>query len=206
MVLSAADRPDDKPRMLMREGDCNVITLEAFWAPSEARRSEGKSPRTKTRQSVFFRNPPESKKTANASVADFGDNGGTSSTSKLSWRGAHRTPIHDMMSNMTTRMAVDPTLDRFRSALRKLYGPALDRVVLFGSRARGDSTPDSDYDVAVFLKGVDDLMSEFKKLADLRVQFLDRDDAFFDAIPFRASAYGERTPIMHEIRRDGVNL
>jgi predicted nucleotidyltransferase len=111
-----------------------------------------------------------------------------------------------MINKMDTTGAVDPILGRFRQALRELYGPALDRVVLFGSRARGESTPDSDYDVAVFLKGVDDLMPEFNRLADLRVEFLDRDGAFFEAIPFRASAYGERTPIMHEIRSYGLTL
>jgi predicted nucleotidyltransferase len=107
---------------------------------------------------------------------------------------------------MDAIVATDPILARFRSALVELYGPALDRVVLFGSRARGDATPESDYDVAVFLKGVDDLVAEFNRLADLRVQFLNREGAFFEAIPFRASAYGERTPLMHEIRRDGLTL
>jgi predicted nucleotidyltransferase len=70
---------------------------------------------------------------------------------------------------MVSAIVNDPILTRFRSALLELYGPALDRAVLFGSRARGDATPDSDYDVAVFLKGVDNLMPEFDRLADLRV-------------------------------------
>ena len=30
--------------------------------------------------------------------------------------------------------------------------------------------------------------------------------AFIDAQPFRAEAYLERTPLMHEIRRDGLTL
>jgi predicted nucleotidyltransferase len=108
------------------------------------------------------------------------------------------------MLGMST--TVDPVLTRFRGALVDLYGTALDRVVLFGSRARGDSATHSDYDVAVFLKGVGDLMPEFNRLADLRVQFLDQDGAFFDAIPFHASSYEARTPIMHEIRRTGLTL
>ncbi|MGO8801135.1 MAG: nucleotidyltransferase domain-containing protein [Roseiarcus sp.] len=47
---------------------------------------------------------------------------------------------------------VDPVLSRFRAALDEAYGERIERVVLFGSRARGDARPDSDYDVAVFLK------------------------------------------------------
>ena len=45
----------------------------------------------------------------------------------------------------------DPILSQFRSALDQLYGARIERVVLYGSRARGDGQPDSDYDVAVFL-------------------------------------------------------
>jgi predicted nucleotidyltransferase len=46
----------------------------------------------------------------------------------------------------------DPILRRFHAALSDLYGNRLERVVLFGSRARGDAREDSDYDVAVFIK------------------------------------------------------
>ena len=45
----------------------------------------------------------------------------------------------------------DPVLARFRAAVIEIYGERLERVVLFGSRARGDAKPDSDYDIAVFL-------------------------------------------------------
>jgi predicted nucleotidyltransferase len=45
----------------------------------------------------------------------------------------------------------DPILNRFRAALAETYGDRLERAVLFGSRARGDSPPDSDYDIAVLL-------------------------------------------------------
>jgi predicted nucleotidyltransferase len=48
----------------------------------------------------------------------------------------------------------NPILAKFRAALAETYGDRLERVVLFGSRARGDAQPDSDYDVAVFLNGM----------------------------------------------------
>ena len=52
---------------------------------------------------------------------------------------------------MSVSVAADPVLVRFRKALDEMYGDRLDRVVLFGSRARGDAHAESDYDVAVFL-------------------------------------------------------
>jgi len=45
---------------------------------------------------------------------------------------------------MTTTLTDDPVLVRFRKALDELYGDRLERVVLFGSRARGDARPGSD--------------------------------------------------------------
>jgi predicted nucleotidyltransferase len=84
---------------------------------------------------------------------------------------------------MTTQPTHDPVLRRYRAVLDAMYGDQLERVVLFGSRARGDARPDSDYDVAVFLKSLPDRWAELDRLADLRVKFLDDADAFFDAKP-----------------------
>ena len=100
----------------------------------------------------------------------------------------------------------DPILARFRATLAATYGARLDRIVLFGSRARGDAGQDSDYDVAIFLKALPDRWSELDRLADLRVRFLDETGAFFDAKPFAAGAYDEESPLMGEIRREGVTL
>ncbi len=107
---------------------------------------------------------------------------------------------------MDTAVAIDPVVRHFRDALVALYGPVLDRVVLFGSRARGEAGPESDYDVAVFLKHMDNRLAEAYRLADLKVRFIDDTGAFIDAKPFRADEYSKRSPLMREIRRDGITL
>lgn len=107
---------------------------------------------------------------------------------------------------MSTQPPNDPVLALFRAAVDEIYGNQLDRVVLFGSRARGDAHEDSDYDVAIFLKTLPDRWAELDRLADLRVRFLDETGAFFDAKPYPVTAYRERSPLMHEIRREGINL
>jgi predicted nucleotidyltransferase len=61
----------------------------------------------------------------------------------------------------------DPVLARFRAALDDIYDDQIERVVLFGSRARGDAGADSDYDVAVFLKDLPDRFAELYRLTDL---------------------------------------
>jgi predicted nucleotidyltransferase len=105
----------------------------------------------------------------------------------------------------------DPILKRFRAALDEMYGERLERVVLFGSRARGDASEDSDYDVAVFLKDLEegDLTSrwrELDRLAGLRSAILSDTEAFIDAKPYPAGAYRNPTTLMGEIRREGFDL
>jgi predicted nucleotidyltransferase len=100
----------------------------------------------------------------------------------------------------------DPILKRLRVALDQLYGERIERVVLFGSRARGDAGEDSDYDVAVFLRDLTDRWQELDRLADLRTEFLEDADVFIDAKPYPAGAYRDRTTLMREIRREGVDL
>jgi predicted nucleotidyltransferase len=73
-------------------------------------------------------------------------------------------------------------------------------------RARGDAHEESDYDVAIFLQSLPDRWRELDRLAALRVKFLDDASVFFDARPYAAAAYLERTPLMREIRRDGLEL
>jgi predicted nucleotidyltransferase len=100
----------------------------------------------------------------------------------------------------------DPILRRFRAALDDIYGSRLERVVLFGSRARGDAREDPDYDIAVFIKDLGPLSVELDRLADLETDLLYDTGAVINALPFGAGAYRDRTGFMHELRWDGLDL
>jgi predicted nucleotidyltransferase len=100
----------------------------------------------------------------------------------------------------------DPILRRFRAALDQIYGERLERVVLFGSRARGDARADSDYDVAVFLRDPTDRPAELNRLADLGTDILNETGEFIHAMPYRAGSFEERAPLMLALRSEGVDL
>ena len=102
--------------------------------------------------------------------------------------------------------AVDPILQQFRAALTELYGDRIERVVLYGSRARGDAKPDSDYDVALFLKGPTDTWEERDRIFELEESIRDATGADIRTIPLAAESWTKRTPLMHEIRKDGLDL
>jgi predicted nucleotidyltransferase len=106
----------------------------------------------------------------------------------------------------TTTLTDDPVLVRLREALKAAYGPRLERVVLFGSRARGDAHAGSDYDVAVFLRDMESRDPELYRLAELCTRIVEATGEFVHAMPYRAGAYDERTPLMREIRREGIDL
>ncbi len=101
----------------------------------------------------------------------------------------------------------DPILARFRAALAKIYGNRLERVELYGSRARGDARPDSDYDVAVFLQDLSSRWEEVRRITDIELTMRDETHADIHAMPFPAGSWRDpSSPLMHEIRKDGLEL
>ncbi len=101
----------------------------------------------------------------------------------------------------------DPILTRFRAALTEVYGDRIERVVLYGSRARGDARSDSDYDVAVFLKDLASRWQEVRRITDIELAMRDHTDADIHAMPFPAGSWRDpSSPLMYEIRKDGLEL
>ncbi len=100
----------------------------------------------------------------------------------------------------------DPVLLRIRDRLAASYGDRIERVVLYGSRARGEAGPDSDYDVAVFFRDLPDRAAEMWRLADIGTEILYEVGRVVHAVPFQAGDYAERTPLMGEIRQDGIEI
>ncbi len=102
--------------------------------------------------------------------------------------------------------ATDPVLTRFRTALDAAYGGRIERVVLFGSRARGEARQESDYDVAVFLNEMMSFGTESAIIAAIESEILFDTGAVINTLPRPAGSLGERTGLMRELRRDGIDL
>jgi uncharacterized protein len=102
--------------------------------------------------------------------------------------------------------ANDPVLTRLRHDLDAAFGDRIERVVLYGSRARGDAQADSDYDVAVFLRGYAGHWEESRPLVRIETRLIDDTGALVHAIPLPAGAWTQRTPLMGAVRRDGIDL
>ena len=64
-------------------------------------------------------------------------------------------------------------LTRFKTEVEKILANRLDRIVLFGSRSRGDAEPDSDFDLLVTVHGLQntDKNKLFDVAADLSLEY-----------------------------------
>jgi len=100
----------------------------------------------------------------------------------------------------------DPVPQRFRVALDGIFGDRIERVVLFGSRARGDARSDSDYDIAVFLHDPVLVEAEADRMADTGIDILFDTGAVINPLRLQAGSWRKRTAFMGELRRDGIEL
>ena len=75
----------------------------------------------------------------------------------------------------TTNPQLKEIIAQTRLGLEKIYGEKLERVVLFGSQARGDVRADSDIDLLILLKNPFDYSTESNRIsfliADICLQY-----------------------------------
>ena len=100
----------------------------------------------------------------------------------------------------------DKILNLFAEKMRAELDPHLKQLILFGSRARGDFTPDSDYDC---LAVVDEDSPEIKAaISEIAGDFLYQHDALFSIFPILEEKYSRKRfdPFLMNIRKEGVEI
>jgi predicted nucleotidyltransferase len=112
---------------------------------------------------------------------------------------------------MDQTAVADPILLRLKAELQKLYGPRLKQALLYGSRARGDHRPDSDYDVLVVLEEPFDHWAEVHRLAglstDLTWATVENDHPVVASFkPMTPEQFQARTGFLHNVRREAIAL
>ena len=75
-------------------------------------------------------------------------------------------------------------------------------VILFGSYALGTNHPDSDIDLAIIFKSVDDIIDTQIELMKMRSD----DDLMIEPHPFNASDFQDSNPMVSEILKTGIEL
>jgi len=105
---------------------------------------------------------------------------------------------------MTSRK--DKVLQYFLSEIRNRLGKELSHIILFGSRARGDQTAQSDYDCLVVLR---EPSSEINDVVDeVAGEVLYMYGAVVSAFVVSEQKFGEhmQSPFLMNALREGVEL
>lgn len=100
----------------------------------------------------------------------------------------------------------DSVIQQLVTALRQRFGSHIVKVILFGSRARRDYEPDSDYDVLILL---DEVTKEIVDEIDETVwQIGWNNDALITAIVHDEKTFETHVyePLFINIRKEGIPL
>jgi predicted nucleotidyltransferase len=95
-------------------------------------------------------------------------------------------------------------LSDLRTALEDLYGDRLVRLVLHGSRARGDTHAESDVDVFVVLEAPVEPGREIRRMRDIRTRIGLRYEQALSLLPVSETEYQNQSSAwLANARRDG---
>ena len=95
-----------------------------------------------------------------------------------------------------------------KQRLQQTYGDRLSRIILYGSRARGDATEESDVDLLIVLDDpIENRYQEIKRAGAFWGEFLTRYGLSFSVKPYSQAAYEDpRRPLMQNVREEGIQL
>jgi predicted nucleotidyltransferase len=101
--------------------------------------------------------------------------------------------------------SLKPALQEVRRSLELLYGARLVRVVLFGSRARGQAYRDSDVDLMLVLRGPVDPNEESRRVSSVLAELSLKHDAVISCVYLsEEDYYTGGSPLLLNVRREGV--
>jgi len=89
---------------------------------------------------------------------------------------------------------------KYADSIRSKY--QIENVILFGSFAKGTNHADSDIDLAIIFKSIDDIIDMQIELMKMRTD----DDLMIEPHPFSLSDFQSSNPVVSEILKTGIEL
>jgi len=107
---------------------------------------------------------------------------------------------------MRTTGQVPPVAREYADEVRRKLGSHVQRIVLFGSHARGDATAASDYDFAVVVDVA--TRSGRDAITEAGVRLLNERNALCGALVYDPEQWARmlETPLGWNVEREGISL
>lgn len=104
------------------------------------------------------------------------------------------------------RKVNDDIVDDFLKRLESRFNGQVKKIILFGSRARGDSTEFSDYDFIIIFNEVTPQIKE--KVRDLAGEMLYNYNLVFSIFPFTEEDLQRKrySPFIMNVKKEGVTV
>ena len=101
---------------------------------------------------------------------------------------------------------IDSITKEFAAAVRQRLAPHVKKIILFGSRARGDYREGSDYDFVVVVDERNNTIRD--QIIDLEVKIMDDRDEFVTSLVYDQNEWEYRKgfPIGLNILKDGIEV
>ncbi len=104
-----------------------------------------------------------------------------------------------------TQTQLSQLLATLRRELARTLGDQMQAVILYGSRARGEASPDADIDVLIVLQGDFDYGDMLKRTSPIiSTLSLDNEVVISRAFISAERYQRERSPFILNVRREGV--
>ncbi len=109
---------------------------------------------------------------------------------------------------MCTNSELQTVLKEVKKASQKLYGDMLNRIILFGSYARGNCTEESDIDIMIVLDGDTDEVKRLRGVTAEMASDISLDQDVFLSIMLRDRKHFEDNldflPFYQNIIKEGI--
>lgn len=111
---------------------------------------------------------------------------------------------------MCTKSELQSVLNIVKSESEQLYGSMLDKIILYGSYARGDHTEESDIDIMILLDCDTDKIKNLRGVTAEMASDISLDKEVFLSILLRNSKHFENNrdflPFYKNISREGITV
>ena len=98
-------------------------------------------------------------------------------------------------------------LNHLSAGLAQILGERIDRVLIYGSYARGEAQDDSDLDILIVLHGDFDYADMIRETSDLVARLsLENDVVISRAFISKDRLENERSPFTLNIQREGIPI
>ena len=99
-------------------------------------------------------------------------------------------------------------INEFKQAVKEIYGSRLDKIVLYGSYARGDFHKESDIDILVVLKDEEvSFTKELARVSDITWDIWEKTLVNIHFLPMAAKKfYTAKTPLLYWVRKEGKEI